>query len=302
MHRLALIAGSAVLVVACGGDSGTAAPPYAAYVYIERNGVPVDSVLPVDAFGTIRLTALVLNPSRVEMSPGTYTISWATTAPGVAGVNADGTTDVTANGSALVIVRADKVADTVRLVVNQQATQARVQQDTVVAFTPGATALDGSAAVDSMRFTAVRTDANGNAAPSSGTITWDVVDTSMFAIVPNAGGDTVAIVGKAVGAARLAIHFGTYTDTLPVQVASAYKTVGYTVIPGGIVVTPSSVTIPAGAAVVFRNPEASATQVLGTGWRVGPILPVGREGQVFGTPGTYPFTIGSGNGSVTVTP
>jgi hypothetical protein len=302
MRRVVWAGAAVAALAACGGNSGTGAGNRAAFVYLERGGLAVDTVLNVDAFGPIQFTALVLDANRVEMAPGTYALSWRTTAPPVVGINGTGEADVSANGSALIIVTADGVSDTAHLIVSQQATRARVQQDTIVAFVPGATALDGSPSVDTLPFTARRTDANDNVVASAVPITYDVVDTALFAIAPNAGGDTVRIIGKLVGIGRIALHFGTFTDTVRVQVAGSYKTVSYSVIPGGIVVSPGSVTIPAGAAVLFRNPELSNAEFLGTGWRVGPVSPTSREGQVFGAAGTFPFTIGSGSGTIVVTP
>jgi hypothetical protein len=303
MGRGALAMAGTLLVGACGGgDGGTGTTPTVARVFILRSAQAADSVLNVDALGPLQFSALVLDAQNREMTPGTYTLTWSVSDPTVASVDNAGAVDVAKNGTILLVASADGIKDTVKLVILQTATRARVEQDTVVAFTPGATALDGSAAVDTVRFTAARTDANGNKMSAAAAITETAIDDSLFGIVPNAGGDTVKIAGKKAGNGRILIQFGTFKDTVRVQVVSSYKTVGFSVSPAGITVIPASVTISAGTAILFRNNELSVYQMLGTGWRAGPVPPQSREGQVFATAGTWSFTIGASPGTIVVTP
>jgi hypothetical protein len=235
-------------------------------------------------------------------------VSWISDDASIASV-INGHVETVRNGTARIIASSGSHADTVTLVISQVARKARVTQDTVVALTPGATKLSGAAidpgaqAPDTVRFSAHTTDVAGTEALSQAPITYTNVDPSVFRIFPNAKGDTVKIIGVTPGTGRIALHFLDFIDTVRVQVVSSYAVVQMIQGLGQASVNPSEVTIPRGAAVLFQNTlEASNFQVLGAGWKVGPVPGRHREANVFANAGTFDYSMSNAHGSVIVTP
>ena len=295
---------AALLAAACGGDD-SAGPdifPVRRVVIRLPDGTAADTMERARAFGTIDFRLQAFDASGFQLTRDRYAERWSSSNVDVANVSGSGLTTVRGNGRTLLVASADGVADTVALVVEQEAVAVRAEQDTLVALAPGATVLGGGTPVSGpAQFTLVRVDANGEAAPSSQPVTVTNLDPGLIDVAYLAG-DTVRVTGLAPGAARVGFAFGAFSDTLAVQVVSSYAVIGIFATPDGTVFSPSTVTIPLGAAVVFQNGEVSAAGAAGTGWRVGPIAGRGYEGQLFSEPGTYAFTAGLASGSVVVTP
>ena len=308
MRRSLFVASLSLLVMSCRDSTPPTSGNRVAEVMILRAGSEADSVYHVGYFGGFDLSAIALNSARQELPGHTYSISWFSSDATVASV-AGGHVNVSKDGSTWIIARSADFADSVRIAVVQTATRASTRQDTVVALTPGATKLSGQAVddfrqqPDTVHFEAFVTDEAGTEAPSADPITYTNVTPSLFTIVPNAAGDSVKIIGITPGSGKIAMHFLTFTDTIRVQVVSSYALVQITQGLGLTIVDPLDVSIPAGSAVMFQNAQnGSNFLVLGSGWRVGPIPARLREANVFTTPGTFSYTVGSATASVTVTP
>lgn len=308
MRRSLLLAGLALAVMNCGDSSGPRSANRVAEVMILRNGSEADSVYHVDYFGGLDLTAIALNSARQELPGTSYTISWFSSDATVASVSS-GHVNVSKNGSAWIIARSADFSDSVRIAVVQTASRAKARQDTVVALTAGATKLSGQAIdnvrqlPDTVHFEVFITDSAGTEAPSADAITYTNVTPSFFTIVPNAKGDSVKIIGITPGSGKIALHFLGFVDTIHVQVVSSYAVVTINQGLGQTIVNPTNVSVPTGSAVLFQNIlDGGSFLVLGTGWRAGPIPSRLREANVFTTAGTFPYTVGSGSASVTVTP
>jgi len=206
------------------------------------------------------------------------------------------------NGRTVLVATADGVADSVALVVAQEAVAARAEQDTVVALAPGAVRLGaGAPLAGPAQFTVVRVDANGEEAPSPEPLVVTNLDPARIDVA-HLPGDTVRVTGLAPGDASITVAFGSFSTAMRVQVVSAYAVITVNASQDGIFLSPSSVTIPVGAAVLFRNGETASVGATGSGWRVGPVAGGTYEGQLFTVPGTYTFTSGSANGTVVVSP
>jgi hypothetical protein len=129
---------------------------------------------------------------------------------------------------------------------------------------------------------------------------------ALFEIAPEPRGDTIAVLGLRAGAGALVTRFGDAADTVPVQVADAYRVVRLLESPSGARRTfPDTVRIPAGAAVVFQN-ETRGDLLVDSydsrSWRAGPVQPNGRRAQLFSREGTYPYYWHGAEGVVIVTP
>jgi plastocyanin len=290
-------------VAACGGGGTEPNPNDVAFLYIMRNGAPADSTVNLDALGPVQLGLLALNSARVELVPGKLITEWRSTDPSVATVSDSGLVTPYKDGTTYIVVREQQVFDSVRLVVHQQATRVRTEQDTVVALTSTATAVGNSTLADrTLQFVTYTTDRAGFRIASDSPITYVDLDPALLTITPNAHGDTVRVLGSAVGVARIERHFEGYTDTMHVQIADHYAVVSLSTTLSGTVISPTSLTVAAGTAVVFSDLESSSFSVVGSGWSAGPIPGNKREAQLFMTAGTYNYSVGNGTGTVIVTP
>jgi hypothetical protein len=301
--QVALLLGALAGLAACSGDDGGPAPG-PAFVYITRDGGTVDSVMHLTTHGTIRLGTLILDASRRELAPGgMWEYVWSSSNPGVATVIA-GEVSIQGDGSALIVARAGHVADTVRLDVKQEATAIALRQDTIVALVEGATRLTGSTTVEAaLRDTIVvhyqTVDTSGEPFASTVPITHATAAGAPFALVPNALGTELRIIGTRADSGRIVSTFRADQKSVAVQVASRYAIALFR--QGGFnTIMPGPVTIPAGAAVVFANGDIVNIVVQGNGWRVGPMAPGTREAQLFTAPGTYTYTVGMQTVTVTV--
>lgn len=304
MRQSARFALMALLVVAaaCSSDGPT-----------QNRNVPASIVisggtsLAVGALGSLQLSALVLDANRVELPPTTYTVTWSSLDPAVAASAGSGVVTVLANGTARIVARVGTVADTIQLMVQQVATRITFAQDTAVALLAGATRLSGDALPsDTLAIVAHRADANGNAMAGGAAITW-TASSGDVVLAPNAAGDTLKIIGTATGSGTLTARASpTVSATLVFQVVDQYAVVRMSKpsSPGATtVLTPSTVTIPAGAAVVFRSADQDLHAAIATTgqWRTAPVQgPAGREAQRFGVPGTYDYRVETTAGTVVV--
>lgn len=290
---------AATALLACSGASPTDSDSNVVRTLIIRG----DGVDTISSFGPHQLSSIGLNSNRVEVAPETYVTYWKSLDPTIATV-ADGLVNIVKNGTVRIVATAFQATDTVTLVVLQQASRVSTAQDTIVALVQGAIRLSGPGiGSDTMRVTAVTTDANGFSAPRTGVISWTPGPGTSFTLVPaGAGGDTVRIIGSARETGSVTVSLGSFSSVVPVQVVDQYSVVRIATGAGGTTVTPSSLTIPIGTAVVFLNGDPDAQKANGGSWRTAFIPGLGKEAQVFTLPGTFSYQIGSAMGSIVVTP
>ena len=302
LRALALLA-TLLAPPACGSDSsGPDMFPVRRVVIRRPDGAIADSMERARAFGPLAFRLQAFDAGGVQLTSDRYAERWSSTNLDVATVTTTGLTTVRGNGRTLLVASADGVADSVALVVEQVAVAVGAEQDTLVALAPDAARLDpGAAIAGPAQFTIARVDANGTEVPAADPVVVTNLDPDRI-VVSHLPGDTVQITGLAAGDARVALAYGEFRDTVAVQVVSAYTVISVSASTDGLFFSPGTATIPAGAAVVFRNAEASLVGAAGNGWRVGPVAGRGWEGQRFTEPGTYAFSSGSANGSVVVTP
>ncbi|HUF31501.1 MAG TPA: hypothetical protein VMM77_12690 [Gemmatimonadaceae bacterium] len=256
LSPLALIIGGIVLSSACSSDGPTENPNIVRIVAIQGA-----DTMDVGAFGPLQLSAFGLNANRVEVPPHTFSFTWRSLDPGVATVITGGFVTVSRNGIARIIAQVGSAADTVVLQVQQRATRITFAQDTAVALTSGATRLSGDVLPDdTLTINAFRADANGNpmASAGGGDIAWSSGSTQL-AILPIGGTDSARIIGSSSGSGTLTASIGGLASaTLPFFIVDQYAVVRMfkPSVPGGTTqLTPATVTIPAGAAVVFRSAD-----------------------------------------------
>lgn len=298
-----LLAGIA-LFSACSSDGPTENPNIVRFVAIQGA-----DTMDVTAYGQLQLSAFGLNANRVEVAPHTFSFTWRSLDPGVATVISGGFVSVTQNGIARIIAQVGAAADTVVLRVQQTATRITFAQDTAVALIAGATRLSGDALPnDTLTINAFRADANGNpmSTAGGGAILWSS-GSSLLTIVPIAGTDSAKIIGTAPGSGTITASIGGLASaTLPFFVVDQYAVVRMfkASIPGATTqLTPASVTIPAGAAVVFRSADQDLHAAVSTTeqWETAPIKgPLGREAQRFTIPGSHPYRVETTAGTVVV--
>ena len=288
---------------ACGGDSsGPDAFPVRNVVIRRPDGTAADTMERLRAFGPVAYRLQAFDAAGVQLTADRYVERWRSSNVDVASVSPTGVATAVGNGRTVLVATADGVADSVALVVAQEAVAARAEQDTIVALAPGAVRLGaGAPLAGPAQFTVVRVDANGEEAPSPEPLVVTNLDPARIDVV-HLPGDTVRVTGLAPGDARITIAFGSFSTAMRVQVVSAYAVITVNASQDGIILSPSSVTIPVGAAVLFRNGETASVGATGSGWRVGPVAGGTYEGQLFTVPGTYTFTSGSANGTVVVSP
>ena len=287
----------------CSSDGPTGNPDEVRYVAIQGA-----EQMSVGALGPLQLTAFALNADRVEVAPGTFSMSWQSLDPAVATVISGGHVTVFSNGTARIIARVGTVADTITLNVQQVASLVTFSQDTAVALMAGATRLSGDVLPsDTMFVLAHRADANGNPMPggAGGSFVWSS-GSALLEVIPIAGTDSAKIIGTAPGSGTLtAAIAGLASGTLRFQVVDEYAVVRMfkASAPGAVTqLTPATVTIPAGAAVVFRSADQDLHAAVATDqWRTSPLKgPNGREAQAFGNVGTHAYKVENTSGTVVV--
>lgn len=293
----------ASLVAGCSSDGPTGNPNEVRYVAIQGG-----DQMSVGAFGPLQLTAFALNADRVEVVPGTYSMSWRSLDPAVATAISGGAVTVFANGTARIVAQVGAAADTITLNVAQVASRITFSQDTAVALMSGATRLAGDVLPNDTLFVlAHRADANGNPMPSGtgGAIAW--ASAAPLVVVPIAGTDSAKIIGTAPGSGALTASLpGFASGQLQFHVVDQYAVVRMFKpnAPGAATqLTPATSTIPAGAAIVFRSADqdlhaaVSATDQ----WRTSVLRgPNGREAQRFGTSGNHDYKVENTAGTVVV--
>ena len=282
-------------------------------IHIARNGVPVDSVIRAGAFGPMSLQLLA------ELRDGTLRpladqrVVWGSTQPSVLDVQSEG--DGTAhfarqqNGRARIIAAVGPLRDSVMLEIRQVASAIVLNADTLVTLTPNAKDLGGApTAYHTFRFGAYRVDSSGILVASRERIDYGIVGDTIFDIFPETRGDTVSIAGRRAGSGQIEVRIGEMVDTVPVQVAASYRVIRFSLTAAGHprAIAPT-ITIPAGAAIVFRNETQFVLQFGDAwgpdrSWLVGPIPPGGRQAQRFDTPGTFDFFWAGERSSIIVTP
>jgi plastocyanin len=303
VRKASLLAGIA-LFSACSSDGPTENPDIVRFVAIQG----ADTV-DVSAYGQLQLNAFGLNADRVEVPPHTFSFTWRSLDPGVATVISGGFVSVTQNGIARIIAQIGAAADTIVLRVQQTATRITFAQDTAVALMAGAARLSGDALPnDTLTINAFRSDANGNPMTSAGgsAIVWSS-GSSLLTILPIAGTDSARMIGSAPGSGTITASIGGLASaTLPFFVVDQYAVVRMfkPSVPGGTTqLTPASVNIPAGAAVVFRSADQDLHAAVSTTeqWETAPLKgPLGREAQRFTIPGSHPYRVENTAGTVVV--
>jgi plastocyanin len=298
-----LLAGIA-LFAACSSDGPTENPNIVRFVAIQGA-----DTMDVTAYGQLQLSAFGLNANRVEVPPHTFSFTWRSLDPGVATVISGGFVSVTQNGIARIIAQIGAAADTVVLRVQQTATRITFDQDTAVALMDGATRLSGDALPnDTLTINAFRSDANGNpmSTAGGGSIVWSS-GSPLLTIVPIAGTDSAKIIGTAPGSGTITASIGGLASaTLPFFVVDQYAVVRMfkANFPNQTTqLTPPTVTIPAGAAVVFRSADQDVHAAVSTTaqWETAPLQgPSGREAQRFTIPGSHSYRVENTAGTVVV--
>jgi hypothetical protein len=280
-------------------------------VVILRKGAPADSMELIRYYGTVPVAVQVRDGNGVIVAPSSYRTEWGTTNPAFVDVLIEGAQTfgiAKRDGTAKLIARVGDARDTLALVIRQVAITMRTQQDTLVVPAPGAVRLDGGSTTgyDTMRFTSERIDSLGNVATTpNDSITFALLDSLVF-VTAEARGDTARITGRAPGTSIFFGQFGRYSRVISAQVVSAFSVVRITEKTGGtIAVLPDTARIAAGSAIIFQNETKSVVSFKGDlapAWRVGPVPPNGREGQLFTQAGTFRYAYGGATHVVIVSP
>jgi hypothetical protein len=312
------IAPCALALIAVGCDSGTTGVPVehegagdVRAIHITWNGQRMPDVLRTGARGTFRLDVELEDAAGNFHPRGDRRVMWGSTNPAVVdGTDQPGAAYVylNQNGTAKIIAHFDGLRDTVSFEIAQVAVAARLMADTVVTLAADARDLSGAAGgYHAFRYAAIRVDSNGYPVSSTEPLRFDPGLNALFEVAPEPRGDTIAVLGLRAGAGALVTRFGEVADTVPVQIADAYRVVRLIESPSGARWTsPDTVRIPAGAAVVFQNETRGDLMVEAydthRGWRAGPIQPNGRRAQLFTQEGSYPYYWHGAEGVVIVTP
>jgi hypothetical protein len=280
-------------------------------IHITWNGVRMPDVVRTGARGTFRFD-VELEDAAGKLHPrGDRRVTWGSTNPAVVdGGDQPGAAYIylNQNGTARVIAHLDGLRDTVSFEIEQVAVAARVIADTVVTLSSDARDLSGGTNLyHAFRYAAIRVDSNGYPVSSTEPMRFDAGVDAPFEVAPEPRGDTIAVLGIRPGAGALITQFGAAADTVPVQIAAAYRVVRLIESPSGVRRTlPDTVRIPAGAAIVFQNETRGGLAINSFGsvraWRAGPVQPNGRRAQLFSSEGTYPYYWHGGEGVVIVTP
>lgn len=324
MYRRSLLAGSLALFLvlpSCGpaptgeGGEGAHGEAIRAIHIVDTSGVPVSSVMRVGALGTVFFAVMVEDNRGLlhALDPnGDRQATWGSTNPGVADASRlRGATEVhvNRNGEARIIAYLDGLRDTVTLQIQQVPAVGRVVADTVVTLSPDARDLSGApSAYHAFRYATTRVDANGYAVATTEHLDFNPGSDGLFEVIPEVRQDTIAVLGIRAGTGRLITRLRERADTVPVQVAAAYRVVRLVITPSGIPRTlPDTVRIPAGAAVIFQNEARGSITVLGgdsneVEWETGFFRPNGRRARIFSRPGVQFFYWTGGYGTIIVTP
>jgi hypothetical protein len=306
----------ALIVIAC--DSGTTGVPDESAgagtiraIHIIWNGQRMPDLLRTGARGTYRLDVELEDAAGNILPRGDRRVTWGSTNPAVVdGGDQPGAVYIhlNRNGAARVIAHLDGLRDTVAFEIAQVAVAARLMADTVVTLASDARDLSGGqGSYHAFRYAAVRVDSNGYPVSSTEPMRFDAGLGALFEVAPEPRGDTIAVLGIRAGAGALVTRFGEAADTVPVQIADTYRVVRLIQSPSGAQwMSPDTVRIPVGAAVVFQN-ETGAAQLVESfdtqrRWRAGPIQPNGRRAQLFTREGSYPYYWHGAEGVVIVTP
>jgi hypothetical protein len=321
MHRRCLLVALSAFLFACSpaptgaGDGGAPGETVRAVHIADAAGIPLPATMRVGALGALFFTVVTEDASgalHVLDPDGDRQATWGSTNPGVADASRlRGSTQVQLNhnGEARIIAWLDGFRDTVTLEIEQVAVSGRVVADTIVTLSADARDLSGApSAYHGFRYAAVRVDANGYAVATSEQLSFGAGEADLFDVVVETREDTIAVLGRRAGTGRLITRLGDAADTVPVQVADAYRVIRLVETPSGALRTlPDTVRIPAGTAVVFQNETRRAVIVGGYGadrveWLAGPLQPNGRQAQLFTKPGIQPFEWSGGRGAVIITP
>ena len=294
----------ALAISSCSSDGPTGNPDVVRFVAIQ-GGDQMD----VHAFGALQLTAFALNANRVEVAPGTFQFTWRSLDPSVATAITGGMVTVFTNGTARIVAEVGAASDTITLNVEQRATRITFAQDTAVALMLDATQLSGDVLPDDTLFVvARRADANGNAMSTGvgGAIDWSS-GSALLRVFPIAGTDSAKIIGSAPGTGSLTASItGLATAQLRFVVVDQYAVVRMfkPSAPGAVTqLTPSTVTIPSGTAVVFRSADQDLHAAVSSTdqWRTSALKgPAGREAQHFGIAGSHAYKVENTAGTVVV--
>ena len=313
LRRLATLA--FVLTLGCGpaaGEFPTSSPGSGDFraIHIVRGGVPVAPVVHAGALGSILLDVVLEDAAGVLHPRGNQRVSWGSTNPAVAdGGDQPGPAyiNLNQNGEAKIIAHFEGLRDTVTFRIVQVAALGTLIADTVVTLTPEARNLSGAiSAYHGFRYAAIRVDSTGHDVASREPLRFEEIPDGLVDVVPESVGDTVAVFGNHVGTGAIVTWLADVADTVPVQVADAYRVVRLIRTPSGAHFTlPDTVRIPRGAAVVFQNETPSTLSIesiLTLGWRVGWLRPNGRQAQLFTNVGNHDFIWQGGAGTVIVSP
>ena len=279
-------------------------------IHIVRDGVQLAPVVRAGALGVVQLDVVMEGADGVLQARGNRRVSWGSTNPGVVDAGdqpGPAFIHVNRNGEAKVIAHFDGLRDTVTFQVTQVAVIATIVADTVVTLSPDARDLSGAAsAYHAFRHAAVRRDSTGHVVDSRQPLAFVAIPDGLVDVVPETVGDTIQIFGNRPGSGHIVTWFNSVADTVPVQVADAYRVIRLVQTPSGALRTlPDTVRIPRGAAVIFQNETLGTFLVeslIAPGWRVGWLRPNGRQAQVFTKVGAHDFFWPGGAGAVIVTP
>jgi len=282
-------------------------------VHISRGGVPLDTLQRTGSLGTIGFELMIEGRDGTLRPVTTGRPSWGSTHPAVLDeVYRDGAEahfSRNQNGRARVIAELGAYRDTVTVEVLQLPAGIRIYSDTLVTLADGARDISGApTAYHTMRFGATRVDSNGFTVSSKARIDYEPLGAAPFDLFPGANGDTISIAGRHAGTGGMIVRFAGNVDTLPVQVAPSYRVIRLSETSSGAPrPLPATVSVPRGAAVIFRN-ETSFGVSFGEEqreallWRVGPVAPGYTEAQVFNTPGTFLIRWFGATTTIVVTP
>jgi len=278
-------------------------------IHITRDGARVDSIIRTGTLGLLTFGVEVEARDGTLRPLGVVRAAWGSTQPSIVDprVNANGEMFVFRhqNGHARIVAEVGRFRDSVTIAIMQVATTVQFKPDTFVTLTPAARDVTGDpTAYHTFRFGAERLDSNEFPVGTAARIDYAVVGDAPFDLFSDARGDTLSIAGRVVGSGSFVARVSGITDTLPVQVADAYRVLRLTTGPDGMPrALPLSVTIPRGTAIVFRNETRFPEELVELNrWRVGPIPPGGSEAQLFGTPGVFDVRWAGQFSTITVTP
>ena len=215
------VVGIAVLVLSCGDGAVEPSPPPPAPVATTVTVNPASAAL--TALGeTARFTGEVRDQNGQVMTGAA--VAWASSDASIAAVDASGQVTAAANGSATITATAGSASGTAMVTV--------AQEISTVAVTPAADTL--GLVGDTVRLTAVATDANGHDVTVS-EFSWSSSDT-LVAVVDGSGLVTAAGNGSATITATRGGVWGTTMVTVAQEVSCiiSFEAVGKVVASGAV--------------------------------------------------------------------